>query len=155
MFGKKTAKIHIIGSVFPLFEPDGRNKSGIDSLGKGEKSVVNAAKIDEIEHGTRHYKECLKIVSVVRGTKIVNESALFFESELSYPEKLSRDNVCGARIVGYLGRVKGCVGKRVRDKLDRAALAELLLNFLCLYRVYSEHSKKNSFVDLKEVRSPF
>ena len=49
MFCKKSAKIHIIFAVFKLFKADCSNKTGLDTLGKGEISIVSSAKIDKLD----------------------------------------------------------------------------------------------------------
>lgn len=86
MLGKESVKIYFKASVILLFEAYGLQKHFVLYL-SAEASVVNTAKVYEIERAAPHYKEGVNTIRTVRVSQIVYLAAVCGKAELAYAKQ--------------------------------------------------------------------
>ena len=83
MLCKEALKVYFKVSVFLLLKAYGFEEHFVFYL-TAEASIVNAAKVDEVERAASHYKECINAIRAVRMSEVVYLAAVCRKSELTY-----------------------------------------------------------------------
>ena len=104
MIGKEAFEVDLIRAFLGFFKSYGFDKTlGLLVLYLALiESVMNAAKVDEVERTSSEDKHCFEIKSVINGSEIVEDTALVGELELANTRELVID---GSRIREQIGVV--------------------------------------------------